>query len=337
MGRHSSHTKRILVQSKTVSDNRRRMTTVAIAAICVAAIALVVAGSAIAIVETRSRQVPEAPASAAVAGVSGKHVMPKHDALERKDAPKVDEHRAQSAERKTLLDAMQSQLSEKTAQYQGSWQVYVEDFDSGATVVVNSHQSYSASVIKLMVMLAVFQKVSDGALEDDASLDGLLEQMITVSSNEATNSLVERLGSGNANAGFGVVNETAKRYGFGESHLNSRMGDLSDYSTKQTSASDQGRFLAAAYRGQLVSAEYSKRMIDIMSRQTRRSKIPGGLPSGVSCSNKTGEAPGVENDSAIVYGEHPYVIAVMSSDVPDSSAAQSEIRDISSTVWASLR
>ena len=30
-------------------------------------------------------------------------------------------------------------------------------------------------------------------------------------------------------------------------------------------------------------------------------------------------------------------IAVMSSDVPDSSAAQAQIRDISSTVWDSLQ
>lgn len=215
--------------------------------------------------------------------------------------------------------------------------MYVEDLGSGATAVVNSHQSYSASVVKLMVMLAVFQKVSEGALAEDASLDGLLEQMITVSSNEATNALVERLGSGNINAGFGVVNSVAAQYGFNESHLNSRMGDLSNYSTKQTSVADQGRFLAAAYRGQLVSAGYSKRMTDIMSRQTRRAKIPAGLPQGVACANKTGEAPGVENDSAIVYGEHPYVIAVMSSDVPDSSVAQAQIRDISSTVWASLQ
>ena len=94
--------------------------------------------------------------------------------------------------------------------------------------------------------------------------------MITVSSNEATNALVERLGSGNINAGFGVVNSVAAQYGFNESHLNSRMGDLSNYSTKQTSVADQGRFLAAAYRGQLVSAGYSKRMADIMPRQTRR-------------------------------------------------------------------
>lgn len=357
MGRHSNYPRWASEQSRAAFDGRRRITVAVIAAVCVVAVAL--AGCAIAIAGARRHGAASSAAAVAktetpaVKGVDGaaKSAEPneptkpatrgetaaEHTALDRKQTLKADERKTQTAERQTLLAALQSQLSGKTAQYQGSWQVYVEDLDSGATAVVNSHQSYSASVVKLMVMLAVFQKVSEGALAEDASLDGLLEQMITVSSNEATNALVERLGSGNINAGFGVVNSVAAQYGFNESHLNSRMGDLSNYSTKQTSVADQGRFLAAAYRGQLVSAGYSKRMTDIMSRQTRRAKIPAGLPQGVACANKTGEAPGVENDSAIVYGEHPYVIAVMSSDVPDSSAAQAQIRDISSTVWASLQ
>lgn len=39
-------------------------------------------------------------------------------------------------------------------------------------------------------------------------------------------------------------------------------------------------------------------MIDLMLGQQRRSKIPAGLPSQISVANKTGESPGVENDSA---------------------------------------
>lgn len=331
MGRHTSHPRWASERSKATFERGRRTTLITVAAACVAAIALAIAGSAMAIRGTRSQQQTAGRSSHAAAAPS------KSAELDRTSVPQADGTRARLADRQRSVTALQSQLAEKTAGYQGSWQVYVEDLESGAKAVVNSHQSYSASVIKLMVMLAVFQDVSEGTLHEDASLDGLLEQMITVSSNEATNELVERLGSGSIDVGFDRVNTVAGRYGFADSHLNSRMGDLSDYSTKQTSVEDQGRFLAAAYRGQLVSPDYSRRMTDIMSRQTRRAKIPGGLPSDVACANKTGEAPGVENDSAIVYGEHPYVLAVMSSDVPDSSAAQAQIRDISATVWDCLR
>nr|WP_274608084.1 serine hydrolase [Bifidobacterium pongonis] len=199
-------------------------------------------------------------------------------------------------------------------------------------------------------MLAVFQQIADGTLQEDAQIDDLLTRMITVSDNEATNTLVDRLGNGDTQAGYAVVNGTAQRYGFTQSHLDQRMGNLTGDTGKQTSVGDQGRFLAAACRGQLVSAEYSQRMIGLMLQQTRRSKIPAGLPSQVSVANKTGESPGVENDSAMVFaagdgeriagatpGTGDYVIAVMSENVPMPSEAQNDIRTMSSTVWSALQ
>lgn len=253
-------------------------------------------------------------------------------------------------DRQKTLDSLSAQLQQKVSGYDGHWQVYVEDLPTGASISINSHQQYSASVIKLMVMLAVFQRIHDGAFQDSASVDNLLTQMITISSNEATNTLVDQLGGGNTEAGYDVVNSIAKQYGFSQSHLNQRMGDLTGTTGKQTSVDDQGRFLAAACRGQLVSAEYSQRMINLMLNQQRRSKIPAGLPSNISVANKTGESPGVENDSAMVFasndgssiagsqpGQGDYVIAVMSENISSSSTAQAHIRDISASTWTVLQ
>ncbi len=253
-------------------------------------------------------------------------------------------------DRQQTLDSLSNQLQQKISGYDGHWQVYVEDLPTGAAISINNHQQYSASVIKLMVMLAVFQRIHDGTFPDTAEVDHLLTQMITVSSNEATNTLVDELGGGDTQAGYDTVNTIAKQYGFAQSHLNQRMGDLTGNTGKQTSVDDQGRFLAAACRGQLVSAQYSQRMIDLMLGQQRRSKIPAGLPSQISVANKTGESPGVENDSAMVFasndGQHitgsqpgrgDYVIAVMSEDINSSSTAQANIRDISASTWAILQ
>lgn len=270
-----------------------------------------------------------------------------------KDAKAADERnqakRAKQSKQRTL-DALSVQLQQQLAGYQGTWQVYVEDLPTGASISINSHEQYSASVIKLMVMLAVFQQIADGALQEDAQIDDLLTRMITVSDNEATNTLVDRLGNGDTQAGYAVVNGTAQRYGFTQSHLDQRMGDLTVDTGKQTSVGDQGRFLAAACRGQLVSVEYSQSMIGLMLQQTRRSKIPAGVPSQVSVANKTGESPGVENDSAMVFaagdgeriagatpGAGDYVMAVMSENVPMPSEAQNDIRTMSSTVWSALQ
>ena len=60
------------------------------------------------------------------------------------------------------------------------------------------------------------------------------------------------------------------------------------------------------------------------------------LPGGVASANKTGELADVENDVAIVYGPScTYILCVMSDGVAPG-IAQSNIIDISSTVYYAL-
>ena len=42
-------------------------------------------------------------------------------------------------------------------------------------------------------------------------------------------------------------------------------------------------------------------MVEVMSRQEWRDKIPAGLPDGLLVANKTGGVSGTSNDAAIVY------------------------------------
>lgn len=269
-----------------------------------------------------------------------------HGALSRSSAPQPNA----SVARQRDMDALGEAIRGRISGYQGTWQVYVEDLASGASTSIDSHTGYAASVIKLYVMLAVFQRIADGALTEDASVDQLLTQMITVSSNEATNSLITQLGGGDMDAGFTQVNDIAARYGFKDSHIDQALGVIDgDSNRKATTVDDAGRFMAAVYRGELVSGDASRRMLDLLLGQTRRAKIPGGVPSGVTVANKTGESDGVENDAAIVFAgadtsaaidgtatQGDYVLVVMTSDVP-SAAAQASIRDLSSMVWETLR
>lgn len=77
-------------------------------------------------------------------------------------------------------------------------------------------------------------------------------------------------------------------------------------------------------------------MLNLLCRQTRRWKIPSGIPSGVKIANKTGETSSVQHDMAIVYGPKThYVICVFSSGCGESSAI-SGIRNISGKVYSYL-
>ena len=99
-----------------------------------------------------------------------------------------------------------------------------------------------------------------------------------------------------------------------------------------TSTRDCGSFLSQVYAGTLVSKNASERMMQLLLGQTRRTKIPAGVPSGVKVANKTGELAAVQNDVAIVSGTHPYVLAVMSNDI-SSAVAPSQITELSRAVW----
>lgn len=229
----------------------------------------------------------------------------------------------------TRVAAVKQVLDTKLAQYGGTWSAPYIDLERGRDVTVNDEKLVAASLVKLYIMLAVFDTITD-----DANVDALLKQMITVSSNEAANGLLSRIGNGDGKAAIATVTATAQRYGFTSSEeLRTLTGMASGNAVENwTSTRDCGSFLSQVYAGTLVSKNASERMMQLLLGQTRRTKIPAGVPSGVKVANKTGELAAVQNDVAIVFGTHPYVLAVMSSDI-SSAVAPSQITELSRAVW----
>ena len=74
-------------------------------------------------------------------------------------------------------------------------------------------------------------------------------------------------------------------------------------------------------------------MKNLLLKQTRRWKIPAGIPSGIKVANKTGETSSVQHDIALVYGKKTdYVICVFSNTGSEGYAV-SRIQSISKTVY----
>ncbi|KAB7790910.1 serine hydrolase [Bifidobacterium leontopitheci] len=229
--------------------------------------------------------------------------------------------------------AVRKALDERLAGYAGTWSVTYIDLESGRETTVNDRKLVAASLVKLYIMLTVFDRIEHGAMQDDSTVDALLTQMITVSSNDAANGLLSRIGNGDDATAISTVTDTAHRYGFTSSdELRTLTGMASGNTVENwTSTRDCAGFLAQAYAGTLVSKDASARMMTLLLGQTRRSKIPAGVPAGTKVANKTGELAAVQNDAAVVYGPHPYVLTVMSNDV--SADAAGLIADLSAAVW----
>jgi beta-lactamase class A len=159
----------------------------------------------------------------------------------------------------------------------------------------------------------------------------LVRLMIGVSSNLATNILIERvtaprvmqfmnkLGAKNIRVLRGV--EDGKAY---EQGLNNT-----------TTARDLMIILRAIAERRAVSSKASDEMMQILLDQKFNESIPAGLPSSVRVAHKTGSITLINHDAAIVYppGRKPYVLVVLTRGIEDEKRAHKLIADISRSVF----
>lgn len=206
----------------------------------------------------------------------------------------------------------------------GTWAVYAKNLKNNSIVDINSSgQMVAASDIKLFIMEYLYSLVNEGnANESDFSSDVAL--MIQNSDNDATNRLIDNYGMSDINKYI-----TSK---YSQSKLQRKM--LEAGAENYTSAKDIGTFLENVYNGNLISSNASSKMLGYLKNQTRTSKIPAGVPSGIVTANKTGELDTVENDAAIVYGSNSdYILVVLSSGLSDTAKARENIVKISDMVY----
>jgi hypothetical protein len=78
-------------------------------------------------------------------------------------------------------------------------------------------------------------------------------------------------------------------------------------------------------------------MIDILRGQQHNGLLPEPLPSGTEVAHKTGTLHDTLNDVGIVYlGGEPYVIAVMTTDLPTLDAGRRFIRGVSRLAYDAI-
>jgi beta-lactamase class A len=225
---------------------------------------------------------------------------------------------------------------------------------------------HAASTMKIPVMIELFHQVREGKVKlddslpiknefhsladasiytldpaDDSETDlykavgqtrtlgQLCELMITVSSNLATNLLVEKLGVENIRAmvhalqadGMNVLRgvEDNKAYEKGMNNTTTARGLLI--------------LLEAIAKGQGVDADSSRQMVEILARQKFNEAIPAGLPSGTRVAHKTGELTKVHHDAAIVYAPRPFVLVILVRGLAESKDSAALMADITRRIY----
>lgn len=246
-------------------------------------------------------------------------------------------------EKSDLLTILKPSIERETDNYSGDWSVYVENLENGERFEINNKKMRAASLIKLFIMGKVYEEAEKGTIKKD-DVARYVNDMITISHNESSNTLVSLLGGGKYSGmddvfsrGLKEVNSFAQSIMCVDTEQQRDMKDSRPEPIPQenyTSVVDCGILLGRLYRKELISPQADEEMLSLLKKQQRRGKIPAGLPEGIVCANKTGELSTTENDVAIVFSPGAdYILCIMSTDVNDTASARKNITHISKMVY----
>jgi beta-lactamase class A len=250
--------------------------------------------------------------------------------------------------------------------------VAFHDYETGASFAHEGDRWFhAASIIKVPMLLGVFAAMVDGEIDlnsrvqirnrflsaydespfrVDSSRDAdsevhaqigktmklrdLVRQMITTSSNLATNLLVDlvgieelqnklaRLGAEGIELRRGVEDEVAYENGI----------------SNRVTARGMISILRLIEEG-VLSSDSSKEMLNILHDQEFRSGIPAGLPDNARVANKTGEISTVAHDVGLVYlpDREPYVVCILTEwDAAATSGRRETLASLSRAVFRHL-
>ena len=161
------------------------------------------------------------------------------------------------------------------------------------------------------------------------TLRQLCEWMITMSSNLATNLLIDKLGVDNIRATVRSLHADGMNLLRGVEDSKAFAAGMNN----TTTARALGQLLEAIALGRAVDPEASGEMIEILERQKFNEAIPAGLPKGTVVAHKTGEITKGHHDAAVVYGPRPFVLVILTRGLADAKVSSALIADIARELY----
>ena len=162
-------------------------------------------------------------------------------------------------------------------------------------------------------------------------LNYLLFNMITLSSNLATNVLIEIVDAKN-------TTKTMRALGAHKIEILRGVEDLKAYKlglSNSTTANDLLVIMKALAFGKAGSIEDCNAMISVLKKQKWNDMIPKYLPKEVEVAHKTGSITGVHHDAAIVYlpNGKKYVLVLLSKNMKDFDKGTDQLAKISKNIY----
>lgn len=244
-----------------------------------------------------------------------------------------DEQRVQEVAERSLQ--IQAAVNKAAKTYVGHVAIVATDLKTGASGSLAARdQMVSASLYKLYVGWAIYQKIDEGKLTlKTKTARGLtvgqcMHIMITVSDNDCGYTLGKMAGWAELDAklaALGLTQTKINNYGKGTDLV----GD------KLTSAADVALFTQKLYEGKLLSKQSTDAYLAILRADELNTWLPSGLPAGTPIAHKTGALYDLVHDAGVVYGPNgDYLIVVMSRGWDNAKTQPPAVfADISRQLW----
>lgn len=272
--------------------------------------------------------------------------------------------------KRMTLPELTRRIKSQFQSVEGNFAIAFKNLDNPQEALfINERESFhAASTMKTPVMVELYKQAAAGkfSLDDsilvknefrsivdgspyqleiaDDSEDGLykligqklpvrqlMHEMITVSSNLATNILIEL-------ADAQSVMQTMREMGANDIRVLRGVEDGKAYEkglNNTTTAYDLLLLFERLALGKAVNPEASQEMIEVLLQQQFNDVIPAKLPKAVKVAHKTGFITGVQHDSGIVYlpDGRQYVLVLLSKNMNDSEAGTQMLAEVSRLVY----
>jgi len=241
-----------------------------------------------------------------------------------------------------------ARLESLATTHKGKVAYALKHLSTGETIFHNADAVMpTASLIKLAIMAEVYAQANEKKLKLDEMLtltkdemvqgSGILTDhfspgaqfplrdavrlMIVYSDNTATNMVLEK-------TGIKLVNERMAALAMHETRINAKVfkGSTTSidsertkkYGLGSTTARETLQLLELLHKGELVSKDASKAMLEHLKKCDDKEKFPRFLPKGVTVAHKTGSVSNARTDAGIFYfKEGPVALVVLTDENED--------------------
>ena len=264
---------------------------------------------------------------------------------------------------------LEDEIINKFENFDGEFAIAYKDLSSDNQILYNEKVNFhAASTMKTPLMIEVFNQINEDkfnlydsiliinqfkSIVDDSffslsdiedsekdlyehlgkkkSIYSLVFDMITVSSNFATNLIIDYVGVEN-------VNNTMRKIGANDINVLRGVEDIKAFEkglNNTTTAYDLMIIFEKLAEGEIIDKFNSEKMIEILLNQKYKDKIGLYLPKNIRIASKDGIISSAVHDSGIVFlpDGRKYILVILSKNLNDIENASKLIAEVSKLIY----